>query len=567
MLNGNIPEENGELTTVEVADYRLELPTDWEDVKNERGYYCVVTKVGKTDWVKDGTGMTGQIGVECSVKNASMKNFALNGVFQAGDYVTISNCPVACFEGVGVKVEDVTEDVLTFAQDTFPFVPRVIASTEDLFAVDEEESISDAYVRLIGDGFYNTGVGILSQAEAAQQGVERKVWWEDNVTEVTVHDKIVLDVDGKIHLVKPDGTIFSRTAHKNLSPGNSGVVVLDSYVPDYTGTVIGRSMPKLDYICAAQNRLWGVANAEKNQVWDGDAGRWHEYESRVIYASALGTPDRFYDYQGLSTDSYAVAVGTEGNFTGICPMGTGVAFFTAGSVHVLSGTTPSGYHLYDYKYKGVGAGSGKSLVNINERIYYLGADGVYVITESSSPQKISDWLGNCVFSCGVGGTDGSRYWLSMRDASGNYGLYVYDPEKGIWLREDSVRVMDFTRVGNKFLMATDDGSVVRVDDENSTEKVEWSAVFCPMEEYYHNRKCLSRLLLRYELGQGASLSVAVSLDGGPWETLQEVRAEEQKTSILPVRINRCDSWRLKLSGTGQFTLRSMVRRVLYGGLR
>ena len=54
-------------------------------------------------------------------------------------------------------------------------------------------------------------------------------------------------------------------------------------------------MPDLDFICESENRLWGCSN-----------------ETRTIYASALGDPTNFFSYQGLSTDSYAVAVGSEG---------------------------------------------------------------------------------------------------------------------------------------------------------------------------------------------------------------------------------------------------------------
>ena len=67
------------------------------------------------------------------------------------------------------------------------------------------------------------------------------------------------------------------------------------------GTVAIKGVPDLDYICECENRLWGCSSADK-----------------TIYASALGMPEIFYDYRGVSTDSYAVAVGSAGEFTGIC---------------------------------------------------------------------------------------------------------------------------------------------------------------------------------------------------------------------------------------------------------
>ena len=57
---------------------------------------------------------------------------------------------------------------------------------------------------------------------------------------------------------------------------------------------IERKIPELDYICESENRLWGVSNAKQ-----------------TIYASAMGDPTNFFTYEGLATDSYALAVGSE----------------------------------------------------------------------------------------------------------------------------------------------------------------------------------------------------------------------------------------------------------------
>ena len=60
---------------------------------------------------------------------------------------------------------------------------------------------------------------------------------------------------------------------------------------------VAREVPDFVCVCESANRLWG---AEGNTIW----------------ASALGDPLTFYNYEGLSTDAYAVAVGTDGAFTG-----------------------------------------------------------------------------------------------------------------------------------------------------------------------------------------------------------------------------------------------------------
>ena len=78
-----------------------------------------------------------------------------------------------------------------------------------------------------------------------------------------------------------------------------------------TGTLtLERRVPDLDFICESENRLWGCSS-----------------EKQTIYASSLGDPTNFYVYAGLSTDSYALAVGTEGEFTGCCKQTSSVLFW------------------------------------------------------------------------------------------------------------------------------------------------------------------------------------------------------------------------------------------------
>src|SRR5699024_8677059 len=93
------------------------------------------------------------------------------------------------------------------------------------------------------------------------------------------------------------------------------------------GTVkITRELPELDYICEKDNRLWGVSSAE-----------------RTIYASALGDPSNFFTFDGLDTDSYAAAVGSEGNFTGLCKYGNTVLAWKERTLHKILGSNPSDF--------------------------------------------------------------------------------------------------------------------------------------------------------------------------------------------------------------------------------
>lgn len=120
------------------------------------------------------------------------------------------------------------------------------------------------------------------------------------------------------------------------------------------GTVmLERKVPDLTCICECDNRIWGA-------------------EGKTIYASALGDPTNFYVYDGVSTDSYAVAVGTEGEFTGCIAYSSTVLFWKENCLHKVLGSYPAQYEIYTYTVPGIQKGSEKLLAVINETLFYKG---------------------------------------------------------------------------------------------------------------------------------------------------------------------------------------------------
>lgn len=307
-----------------------------------------------------------------------------------------------------------------------------------------------------------------------------------------------------------------------------------------SAVTVRRKAPNLSVICESQNRVFGA-------------------EGNTIYASALGDPTNFFTYDGLDTDSYAVAVATEGAFTGCIGYGKSVLFFKEDCLHKLLGDYPSQYALYDYKVPGLLQGSEESLWNINEVIYYHGRDGVYRYT-GSSPELISSCFGLRRFTGAAAGAEGDRYYISMRDKeTQRYGLWVYDTSRNIWLQEDGTQAVCFVRDGGKlYYIDAGDGSLVLVNPDSSEEEVAWSATLCRMDEVYQNKKCYSRLLLRADLEEGSWMQVEISSDDGPF-TLVAITHKDKKTAVIPIQLTRCDNFRIRLSGAGNVLIRSLVR--------
>lgn len=330
-------------------------------------------------------------------------------------------------------------------------------------------------------------------------------------------------------------------------------IIFDDDVFAENGTEAGavtirRKAPKLTVVCESNNRIWGA-------------------EGNTIYASALGDPLNFFVYDGVDTDSYAVAVASDGRFTGCCGYGQSVLFFKEDRMIKILGDYPSQYTLYEYQVPGVKDGSQRSLCNINENVFYHGREGVYRYS-GGSPELISEAFGLHRYENAAAGTAGERYYISMheRGTGGRWGLWVYDTALGLWIQEDETEARCFTKDGEKLLYI--DGveqKLVCVNPDESDEHISWSGTLCRMDETIHNRKCYSKLYLRGELlSDEAWMQAEISCDNGPFRRVYTSRDKGCRTLVIPILPTRCDSFRIRLSGEGPFIIRSLVREYSTG---
>lgn len=312
-----------------------------------------------------------------------------------------------------------------------------------------------------------------------------------------------------------------------------------------TAVAIERKIPDLDYICESENRLWGCSS-----------------KTQTIYASSLGDPTNFFVYEGLSTDSYALAVGTEGDFTGCVKLASSVLFWKETKLHKLLGGYPAEYSLYTYDIEGLQKGCHKSMQVINEVLFYMGLHGVYAYS-GGTPSLISANFGAREVTGGVGGNDGDSYYLSMKEG-GRTHLMAYEIERGIWVREDETEAIDFTRIGKDLYFLSSDGTVWLADSGEANGEMEWLAQFTPFYETMQGRKTYSRLLMRLELPKGSYLIAEVRTDGGIWKECGKVVGLEQDVIPMRISINRCDKFEIRLRGKGPCTILSILREFSVG---
>lgn len=314
---------------------------------------------------------------------------------------------------------------------------------------------------------------------------------------------------------------------------------------DTAAITIERTLPALDYICESENRLWGVCNADK-----------------TIYASSLGDPGNFFAYDGVSTDSYAVAVGSHGDFTGICALGGNVLCWKEECLHKILGSYPAEYQMATYQYAGVLRGCSKSMVNINEVLFYLGTGGVYAYS-GGAPNLISSAFGNHRYSAGTAGTDGTKYFLSAKEGD-KLSLLVYDTATGFWMREDDADAVDFARLDGNLYLLSSDGSVWAESAGVGSEIVTWSAQLAPFFETIQGRKRYSRVFVRAEVPKGSRLTVEYRCDGGKWESAGTSTGQKEDTEIFPVVPRRCDKFEIRISGKGPCAVLELLREYRVG---
>jgi hypothetical protein len=317
-----------------------------------------------------------------------------------------------------------------------------------------------------------------------------------------------------------------------------------------TAVTIERKVPDLDFICEKDNRLYGVNNSEK-----------------TIYASALGDPTNMYVYEGLTTDSLVLPVGGEGNFTGCCKYGESVLFFKEDKIYKLAGYTPADFAIDSYDVDGLERGSEKSLVVINEVLYYKGTNGIFAYM-GGIPQAISDNFGEDIhlYSNAVAGTDGVNYYIALGNDDDITRMFCYNTRLGLWTQEElsGDTFYGFVRTPSGLHLADDGGNIYRLNASSPAGDCKWMVQFVPLYETIEGKKTYSRLLMRAELPKGSYMIIEVRSDDGPWCEAGKIVGANK--GIIPIRlpIARCDKFELRLSGKGEFVLHDILREYHVG---
>lgn len=340
--------------------------------------------------------------------------------------------------------------------------------------------------------------------------------------------------------------------------------------PSDNPITVGSYMPVMDFVIEAGNRLWGCRYGPAR---DGTI-------VNEIYASALGDFRSWNRFAGTSTDSYVASVGTDGPFTGaVTHLGYPI-FFKENCMHKVYGNYPANFQIQTTSCRGVQKGCDRSLSVVNEVLYYKSRSGICAY-DGSLPVEVSSALGDVQYYNAVAGALGNKYYISMSDAEedGEYHLFVFDTQKGMWHREDNTEATAFaTCRGNLYYIDRDDNSIkavrgdIRVEDHLWDDDLniyedpfEWKAVTGIIGTDSPDKKYISRLDVRMSLEIGTEVMFFVEYDScGDWEHLFTMTGSRLGSFAVPLRPKRCDHLRLKIVGKGDAKIYSICKTVEQG---
>lgn len=333
--------------------------------------------------------------------------------------------------------------------------------------------------------------------------------------------------------------------------------IIDQTTTQESPIEVKRQMPNMDFIIESGNRLWGC---RYGTALNGEV-------VNEIYASKLGDFKNWNSFAGISTDSYAATVGTDGQFTGAIEHLGYPLFFKENCMHKVYGNYPANYQIQTTTCRGVQKGCERSLAIVNEVLYYKARSGVCAY-DGSLPIEISAAFGEENYYNAAAGSLGNKYYISMSDSNEMWHLFVYDAMKGMWHREDDTQATCFCNSrGDLYYIDYADKQIKSVRGTGALEAspIKWSAVTGVIGTDSPDKKYVSRMDVRMSLQAGTRVSFYAEYDSsGEWEYLFTMDGVTLKTFAVPIRPQRCDHMRLKIVGYGDAKIYSICKTTEQG---
>lgn len=382
----------------------------------------------------------------------------------------------------GFLEDHITVNSLTFYNGTYMGEP----ATANCIQIESSE--------MVLDGIFEVGQGVTisgCRPENNITAVIREIEAFDFEMYGTTHHFLNLHFYDNT-FTYPDGVGTVTVYHSDGSTSEE-TGYLDHTEVTPTSRTVERKVPDLDILFVHENRLWGAK---------GD----------TIWASALGDPLNWYNFDTVDTASWSLEVLSEGDFTGGCSFLGYPVFFKDNHIYKIYGSVPSDFSLAQSADIGVAPGSGMSLAIAGERLFYLSRVGVMQYT-GALPQLISKpAFGDRYMKNGVGGSDGVKYRITCEDDYGVTHHFVFDTQNGCWHEENNIYTHmawgsgDLYCVGQRYIDVLGDLSMPSETDTDMQDLWTWYAESADYTESSPRRKWV-----------GAPLEIRAEFENSPGE--------------------------------------------------
>ena len=285
--------------------------------------------------------------------------------------------------------------------------------------------------------------------------------------------------------------------------------------------------------------------AWKKRLWGYDKNVVHGTVSDIFAASGI------VDWvTGNNTYLEAISqpIWQGGNITGLAALSNALILLKEDSLTMFTGNYPAIMSGSTIPCRGLNAENRESVAVGNESVFYLSQDGVYRFT-GGIPQCISRDI-KIKGTEAVGASDGNKYWLSLKEENGNYALYVYDANLGIWHKEDNTHVSSFTMLhGEMYMVDADSNEVYNINTQQ--EDVEWEMVLW-FDEGTYKKKKYKELSFRGDVGK---CELQIKYDDGEWQAIRWTE-DKLQAKLIPCP---CEEFMIKLKGCGICQIKSLDR--------
>ena len=393
-------------------------------------------------------------------------------------------------------------------------------------------TVSSTYVQIsakgIGEGF--------EKGDGVKLSIEKGVSNISDIFVIEEGDKVV-----------SNNTIVDKTRDTITITG----ILQQEIVVNYKEMTVERKVPDMAFITECNNRLWGCSK-------DG-----HE-----IYCCKLGDVKNWNCFAGISTDSWAATIGSDGKFTGAITYLGYPMFFKEDSLIKIMVSATGGHQVKETRCRGVQKGSERSLSILNETLYYKSSTCVCGYN-GSIPFSISDDMGDVKYYDAVAGCIGDRYYISMRDAKGVYSLFVFDSKNGIWCKEDNTNAICFCKhlddlyyidAVDKKLKSVGGTLLYDVPEKATEDRFDWFVESGTIGYSSPDNKYVARINLRITLELGTNVDFYLQYDSsGAWEHKFNMSGKGTRTFSVPIVPKRCDHFKYKLTGKGGCKIHSITK--------